>query len=226
MEYKNIVKGEFIKRPNRFIGNVIIDGTECECHIKNTGRCKELLVPMAEVYLEKSNNPNRKTMYDLVSVRKGNRIINIDSQAPNRIFREWAETAEYFKNITQLRGEVSFGKSRLDFYIETESEKIFAEVKGVTLESNDTVSFPDAPTERGVKHINELIKAKHSGYRAIAVFVVQMDNAKIFVSNDITHPAFGAALREAYKKGVEILVLGCKVTPNSISAYSTIPFKL
>jgi len=226
MEYKNIVEGKFINRPNRFVAYVSIDDVINKCHVKNTGRCKELLTPNATVYLEKSSSPNRKTLYDLVTVKKGERLINMDSQAPNKIFREWVENSGYFNNLTSIKSEVYYGRSRLDFYLETKNEKIFAEVKGVTLEECGVVKFPDAPTERGVKHINELITATDHGYRAIAVFIVQMDNVEYFTPNNAAHPQFVTALKKAEEYGVEILVLTCSVTPSAVSVSGIIPYKL
>ena len=226
MEYKNITKGKFINRPNRFIANVEIDGNIQVCHVKNTGRCKELLVLNATVYLEKSNNPNRKTQYDLVTVKKGNLLINMDSQAPNKIFREWAENSGYFENLTKIKSEVTFGSSRLDFYLETPQYKAYAEIKGVTLEEKGIVKFPDAPTQRGVKHLQELITAVKNGYKAYAVFIVQMEKAKYFTPNYTTHPEFGNALKQAQENGVEIIALTCKVTPNSVTPLTQIPIVL
>ncbi len=202
MKYENIKNGIFVSRPNRFIANVIINGKEEVCHVKNTGRCKELLIPGSVVILEESKNPSRKTRYDLIAVYKGKRLINIDSLAPNKVFGEWAD--KYFKNVSLIKSEVKFENSRFDFYIEADGKRIFAEVKGVTLEKDGVVLFPDAPTQRGLKHINELCEAVKQGYGAYIFFVVQMDNVKYFTPNKETHKAFADALKKADKKGVRI----------------------
>lgn len=222
MKYKNIVKGIFKSRPNRFIANVEINGEVEVCHVKNTGRCKELLINNAAVYLEKSNNPNRKTKYDLIAVEKGSRIINMDSQIPNKTFEQWLRSGELFKDITLIKPETTYKNSRFDFYIEADNKKIFAEIKGVTLEENDIVKFPDAPTQRGIKHINELCCAVKDGYEAYVAFIVQMNNVKYFTPNYITHPEFGEALKKAGKCGVHLLALECEVTPDSIVAVKEI----
>lgn len=216
MKYNNIIQGLFISRPNRFIAKVNINGEEQTVHVKNTGRCKELLKENAVVFLEKSSNPNRKTQYDLISVYKGDTLINMDSQSPNKIVGEWLAEGGFLKNPTLIKPEAAYGNSRLDFYLENESEKAYIEVKGVTLEVDGTARFPDAPTERGKKHLSELIKAKQSGYRAAAVFVIQMKGCKRFEPNDKTDPAFAQELKRAAENGVEILALDCKVTQNSI----------
>ena len=226
MIYENIVQGRFIDRPNRFIAHVEIDGKEQVVHVKNTGRCKELLVPGAVVYLEKSNNPSRSTAYDLVAVEKGDRIINMDSQIPNKVVAEWLEKGTFFHDLVSLRPETTYGNSRFDFYAETKTEKVFIEVKGVTLEENGVVRFPDAPSERALKHVEELIKAKEEGYRAIIFFVIQMKGIKYFTPNDITHKAFGDALRKSEKSGVKILAYDCKITQNSIRIDKEIKVKL
>lgn len=221
MNYLNIVEGTFISRPNRFIAHVMIDGKVEICHVKNTGRCKELLVDGARVYLEKSNNIKRKTAYSLISVEKGQRLINIDSQAPNKAFYEAISNRiillPNFEEVITIKPEKAYGASRLDFYIENNNQKSFIEVKGVTLEENGVVSFPDAPTERGLKHIHELIKAKEEGYTPYIVFVVQMNHVKYLIPNDNTHKEFGEALRYAKEKGVHILAYECDVTPDSMT---------
>lgn len=217
MKYKNVITGKFKSRPNRFIAMVEIDGKIEKCHVKNTGRCKELLLPDAEVYLEKGDNPNRKTAYDLVGVKKGERMINMDSQAPNKAVKEWLEKEVYFKHITYLKPECKYGNSRIDFYLETaEGRKIFIEVKGVTLEENGIARFPDAPTERGIKHIQELQEAVTDGYEAYILFVIQMKEILHFEPNDRTHKAFGDALREAAEHGVGVLAYECVVTRESM----------
>lgn len=217
MKYKNIVTGTFKSRPNRFIAMVEIDGKIEKCHVKNTGRCRELLLPDAEVYLEKSGNPQRKTAYDLIGVKKGELLINMDSQAPNKAVKEWLEEEVYFKHVTFIKPECKYGNSRIDFYLETEERrKIFIEVKGVTLEENGIARFPDAPTERGIKHIQELQQAVAEGYEAYILFVIQMKEILQFEPNDRTHQAFGDALREAQKHGVSILAYDCVVTRDSM----------
>ncbi|MCD8175100.1 MAG: DNA/RNA nuclease SfsA [Phascolarctobacterium sp.] len=197
MEYKNIKKGYFISRPNRFVAHVEIDGREEICHVRNTGRCCELLTKMAQVYLEKSDNLKRKTQYSLVAVQKGNMLVNMDSQAPNKVVAEWLREKDPFGRILSLRPECRYGTSRLDFYMETADKKVFIEVKGVTLEENGVVRFHDAPTERGIKHLQELIRCKQEGYTAIIIFVIQMAGAKYFEPNKL-HTRFTEALREAH----------------------------
>lgn len=227
MEYPNITSGIFLHRPNRFIAHVEIGGREEICHVKNTGRCKELLVPGATVYLVESDNPARKTRYDLVAVEKersGDSLcINMDSQAPNQLFREWAERGNFRAGLTLLRGETTFGNSRFDYYWETREKRGFVEVKGVTLEENGVVRFPDAPTQRGVKHLEELIRAKEQGYEATACFVVQMKGMKHLEPNDVTHPEFGAALRRCAQAGIEIMALECDVIPGKVEITGAIP---
>ena len=200
MIYDNIVKGKFISRPNRFIANVEIMGKKEVVHVKNTGRCKELLTAGATVFCEKSNNPNRKTQYDLISVYKGERLINMDSQAPNKVFYEYLQSGKCYKDLTYIKGEYTYGDSRIDFYCESEKEKFLIEVKGVTLENDGVVMFPDAPTLRGIKHIDELIKAKENGYRTAVAFVIQMDNIKYFTPNKATHKDFADALKRRKKQ--------------------------
>lgn len=227
MIYKNVVTGKFKNRPNRFIARVEIDGKVETCHVKNTGRCRELLLPEAEVYLEKSDNPNRKTAYDLIGVKKGEVLINMDSQAPNKAVKEWLEKEVYFKNITYLKPECKYGNSRVDFYLETaEGRKIFIEVKGVTLEEEEIARFPDAPTLRGIKHIKELEQAVMKGYEAYILFVIQMKGIKWFEPNDRTHQAFGDTLREAAKNGVGILAYDCTITKDSMELDVPIEIRL
>lgn len=216
MQYENMEKGIFLDRPNRFIANVEIRGVKEVCHVKNTGRCRELLTPHASVYVQKSNNPNRKTKYDLIGVIKGDIMINMDSQAPNKVVHEWIQESNYFKNVTYIKPEMKYGKSRFDFYVEADGKKIYMEVKGVTLEENGTARFPDAPTQRGVKHIMELIGCLEEGYEAYIFFVIQMKQINEFRPNDLTHPEFGDALRLAKKAGVHILAYDSIVTEDSI----------
>ena len=220
MKYKNITQGVFIARPNRFIAKVNINGTEHTVHVKNTGRCKELLVPGCTVYLEKSDNPARKTQYDLISVIKGDRVINMDSQAPNTVFAQWVKI-QYPDAV--VKREKTYKDSRFDCYIETENAKAFVEVKGVTLEQDGHVRFPDAPTERGIKHLHGLIDAVENGYQAAAFFVIQMENVKSFSPNYDTHPRFGAALKEAQAAGVQIIAYSCKVTPDTLEIDKPVP---
>lgn len=226
MKYENIVKGEFLSRPNRFIAKVLIDGEEETVHVKNTGRCRELLTDRAEVFLSVSSNPQRKTKYDLIAVRKGKKLINMDSQIPNDVAEEYLKKGNLFSENAVIRREVTHGKSRFDFYIEDGDEKIFLEVKGVTLENDGVAMFPDAPTERGVKHINELVSLMSQGYKAYILFVIQMEDVFLFKPNDITHKAFGDALREAQKSGVNIVAMNCKVTENSIEMLKEIEVEL
>ncbi len=224
MIYERIHPARFLARPNRFIAQIELDGKEQLCHVKNTGRCRELLIPGAEIFVQETNNPNRKTKFDLISVYKGNKLINIDSQAPNRLFAEWVQKGGLFENVTLMKPEVTYGSSRFDFYLETREKQIFVEVKGVTLEENGVARFPDAPTLRGVKHLQELAACTRQGYEAYAVFVIQMKNAVHFSPNDETHPAFGQALRQANEAGVHILAVDCDVTEDSI--FITQPVKI
>lgn len=266
MRYPNIFSGTFLTRPNRFIAHVEVDGVTQVCHVKNTGRCRELLVPGCRVYLVESGNLARKTKYDLVAVEKetakGPLLINMDSQAPNKVFGEWAAAGNYRPGLTLLRPETTYGNSRFDYYWEDSTgtqrkpseagcvgrggtaegtsphacvgandPKLvltsgFVEVKGVTLEENGVVRFPDAPTERGVKHLEELIAAHEAGYQAAVCFIVQMEGMNWMEPNDATHPEFGAALRKAAAAGVEVLALECHVTPDSLDILRPIQVKL
>ena len=221
MRYGEIITGTFVARPNRFIAHVRLQGEEVVCHVKNTGRCRELLRPGVRVWLEKGTNPNRKTAYDLVTVEKDGRLVNMDAQAPNRIFGEWANNLE--PGIIRVCPEVFFEDSRLDFLLETEQGKHYVEVKGVTLEENGHVLFPDAPTERGVRHLHTLIRAVEQGYRATVFFVVQMADVLDFSPNDKTYPEFGQALRKAAAAGVQVLAYTCRVTPEEVTIDCPIP---
>ena len=216
MIYKNIVEGKFISRPNRFIANIEVNGKIEICHVKNTGRCKELLTEGATVYLEVSSNPERKTKYDLIAVYKGNNLVNMDSQAPNKVAYEFLKESDLFSKDAKIKPEYKYGASRIDIYVEDGNRKALIEVKGVTLENNGIASFPDAPTERGIKHINELIKATGDGYEAYILFVIQMKQIKEFTPNYITHKEFGEALQNAQKSGVKILAYDCIVTPEAL----------
>ena len=224
MHYQEVKKGTFLTRPNRFIAHVELDGNVEICHVKNTGRCRELLLPGTEVWLEKGKNPGRKTAWDLIAVRKGERMINMDAQAPNKVFDEYA--AQFAEGLTAIKPEYTYGDSRLDFCLETAEGLHLVEVKGVTLEEDGHTRFPDAPTERGIKHLRELMRAVAEGHRASAVFVIQMEDVTDFSPNDVTHPAFGAALREAAASGVQVVALNCRVTPDSLEIIGAIPVVL
>lgn len=213
-------------RPNRFIAHVEIGGKVETVHVKNTGRCRELLQPGARVYLEESDNPTRKTRYDLVKVYKGERLVNMDSQAPNKVVQEYIEQGKLFEDVTLLRPETTYGKSRFDFYVEAGGERIFIEVKGVTLEEEGVVRFPDAPSERAVKHVEELIAAKEDGYQVYVIFVIQMSGVKYFTPNDTTHQAFGDALRRAAKEGVRVLAYECRVTVDGLEISKEVEVRL
>ena len=216
MNYEHIEEGRFLERPNRFVAKVKLGGRVETVHVKNTGRCRELLVKGAKVYLEKSPNRERATAYDLVAVEKGDRIINMDSQAPNKAVGEWLRSGGLLSDVSLVRPETKFGNSRFDFYVETRTEKIFIEVKGVTLEEDGVVRFPDAPSDRAVKHVGELIAAKRQGCRVFVLFVIQMEGVKYFTPNRDTHPEFADALCEAAKAGVEVLAYDCLVTPRTM----------
>ncbi len=230
MKYNQITPGIFLERPNRFIAYVNIPGiSEREkVHVKNTGRCKELLVPGARVFLEKGMNPGRSTAYDLVAVQKGKRLINMDSQAPNKVVGEWLLKGGLFQNITLIKPETTWGNSRFDFYVEymegqQKKCKAFIEVKGVTLENDGVVCFPDAPSERAVKHVEELIAAKEAGHRVFVIFVIQMKDVRYFIPNWETHPAFCEALLRARNAGVELLAMDCAVTEDAIELMDEVP---
>lgn len=230
MKYKEVVKGVFRERPNRFIAKVEIDGNEETVHVKNTGRCKELLLENSVVYLSVSDNPLRKTKYDLIAVEKqtenGTVLINMDSQAPNDMVAEWLKKGALFSKNAIIKREVTFGKSRFDFYVEDSNNKAFIEVKGVTLENNGVALFPDAPTERGVKHIKELCSCVEKGYSAYIIFVIQMSGINLFKPNDATHKEFGDALRQAEKAGVSILAYDSVVTNESVCINKPIMIEL
>ena len=223
LQYGEVRQAHFLERPNRFIAHVELEGETVVCHVKNTGRCRELLVRGATVYLERGTNPARRTAWDLIAVEKGHRLINMDAQAPNRIFAQWIRQQE--PEIT-VHPEYRYGDSRLDFCLETPRSLHLVEVKGVTLEENGHTRFPDAPTERGVKHLHELIHAVELGHRATAFFVIQMAAAADFAPNDATHPAFGAALRQARTSGVNIAAYSCRVTPESMEIDRPVEIKL
>lgn len=231
MKYNRVVPGVFLKRPNRFIAHVCINGKEEVCHVKNTGRCKELLVPGYTVYCAVSDNPNRKTKFDLIAVEKkvesSTLLINMDSQAPNAAVKEWlASGVSPFGQIDLLKPECRHGNSRFDFYLECNKRKIFIEVKGVTLEDDGVVLFPDAPTERGVKHVHELIQCHAEGYETYILFVVQMERARYFTPNRKTHPEFADALCEAKQADVELLAYMCTVSPDEMKMDKPLEIKL
>ena len=226
MQYANIRSARFLSRPNRFIAKVDIDGREETVHVKNTGRCRELLVPGRTVWLEEGANPARKTGYDLIAVDKDGLLVNMDAQAPNRVFAEWAKAGNFVPGLTLLRPETVWGKSRFDFYWEAGDRRGFVEVKGCTLEEDGFCRFPDAPTERGVKHLNELTACMADGYEAAICFVIQMEGMKRFSPNDDTHPAFGDALRAAHAAGVRVLAPGCHVEPDRLEITHTVPVVL
>lgn len=226
MEYGTIHRGIFLERPNRFIANVQLPGQQVVCHVKNTGRCRELLVPGYPVYLEENHSPSRKTAYDLVCVQREEKLINLDSQAPNRVVREFLESGGLLDGITCLHPEYRVGDSRLDFMIQTANGPFYLEVKGVTLEENGTVLFPDAPTQRGIKHIQELIRLRGSGAGAGIFFVIQMQDVLEFRPNYRTHPEFGQALAQAHRAGVELYAYDCTVTPGSLQIRRPVPICL
>ena len=226
MVYQKIVEGRFLSRPNRFIAHVELDGEVQVCHVKNTGRCRDLLVPGCRAFLEVASNPQRKTKYDLVAVYKGERLINLDSQAPNQVVREFLEVGGLFPKIQKMKPEYTWNQSRFDFYVETPDEKHLLEVKGVTLEEEGRTFFPDAPTQRGVKHLQELIACQEEGYQAHLLFVIQMEGVHSFSPNDKTHPAFGEALRQAAASGVDLRAYDCRVLPNRLELHAPVKIQL
>ena len=215
MHYENMVPGIFVARPNRFIAHVEIHGQTEVCHVKNTGRCRELLPQGARVWCQRSDNPNRKTQYDLITVKKGDRLINMDSQAPNIAAKEWLLSGG-LGDISDLKPEYTHGDSRFDFSFLLEGRRCFLEVKGVTLEDDGVCAFPDAPTERGVKHLKGLTRAAKEGFGAFVLFVIQMPDVKYLRPHDERDPAFGAALREAAENGVTVLAMDCGVTEDTM----------
>ena len=225
MQYSNMVPGIFFARPNRFIAHIEIDGNLEVCHVKNTGRCRELLPEGAKVWCLDADSPTRKTRYDLIAVQKGSRIINMDSQAPNAAVREWL-AAGGLGQIENLKPESRFGDSRFDFSFTKDGVPCFLEVKGVTLENDGICAFPDAPTERGAKHLKELTRLRQEGYGAYVLFVIQMSDVAYLHPNDTTDPAFGAALREAAKAGVQILAMDCAVTCDTMTIQNPVELRL
>ena len=226
MRYHAVSQGRFLDRPNRFIAHVELGGETVVCHVKNTGRCRELLVPGAAVYVERAANPGRKTLYDLIAVEKQGLLINMDAQAPNKVFGEWAAGGGFLPGLTGIRPESTWEDSRFDFLLEGGQGPCFVEVKGCTLEEDGLALFPDAPTERGVKHLRGLQRAAAQGWRAAVFFVIQMKGVTHFRPNDATHPAFGAALREAASHGVEVYARDCLVTPESLVLDAPVPVLL
>lgn len=226
MIYANILQGTFLSRPNRFIAYIELDGKPEKCHVKNTGRCKELLIPGVKVFVQLASNPNRATKYDLIAVMKGTLLVNIDSQAPNKAALEWVQNSGFIPAVTSVKPEAKYGNSRLDLFVQTDNKGIYIEVKGVTLEEDGIALFPDAPTERGIKHLQELSRCIRDGFEAIALFVIQMKGVNSFSPNRVTHPAFGDALAAAESAGVKVLAVDCLVTENSMEIDSFIPVHL
>ena len=225
MRYENMVPGIFLSRPNRFVAHVEIDGQREVVHVKNTGRCRELLPAGAEIWCHRSDNPNRKTKFDLITVRKGQRLINMDSQAPNQAAKEWL-LGGGLGPVEDLKAEVFHGDSRFDFAFTLEGKRCFLEVKGVTLENDGICAFPDAPTERGAKHLRGLTEAAKEGYGAYVLFVIQMTDVKHLHPNDATDPNFGKALREAAANGVTVMAMDCHVTVEEMTIGKPVPVKL
>lgn len=231
MKYDRIYKAKFIERPNRFIAYAELNGKKETVHVKNTGRCAELLRPGADIYIQESDNPSRKTKWDLIAVKKGDRMINMDSQIPNKVVKEWIEQGNLFENVTLIRPETVYKNSRFDLYVEAEDQggeirKIFIEIKGVTLEEEGVCRFPDAPSERAVKHLGELADAKREGYEAYVFFVIQMKDVRYFTPNIDTHPQFAEALRKAAKEGVKVLAYDCDVTSDAITVRNPVDIVL
>lgn len=230
MKYENIYPGRFLDRPNRFLANVVIHGQTEVCHVKNTGRCRELLLPGAEVYVQKADSPKRKTKYDLIGVKKGNVLVNMDSQITNGVVEEWIRRGNFKQDVALVRREVKYGNSRFDLYVEYEEDHIkrraFLEVKGVTLEDDGIARFPDAPTDRGVRHLTELCQCVKEGYEAYVVFVIQMKGIRFMTPNWKTHAAFGEALQKAVESGVHVLAFDCLVEIDSIVLDQPVPVLL
>lgn len=226
MKYETMTEGRFIRRRNRFIAEVMVNGTAEAVHVRNTGRLRELFVTDARVLLEPASNPERKTRYSLVCVEKNGQWVNVDSTAPNQIVEEMVRAGRLFSDITYVKREKTFGKSRFDLYVEHGGQKHYIEVKGVTLEVDGAARFPDAPTERGIKHIYELMEARKQGYLASIIFIIQMKGVKVFEPNRATQPAFAEALLKAAGAGVEILAFDCIVTENSLEGDLPVPMQL
>lgn len=226
MKYENTKRAVFLDSPNRFIAHVDLNGQTETVHVKNTGRCKELLIPGTEVILEESVNPARKTKYDLICVNKSGRWINMDSQVPNKAAAEWIRAGRLFPEEVTLKTEKVYGNSRFDIYVESPCRKAFIEVKGVTLEENDIARFPDAPTQRGVKHVEELIRCQEDGYEAYLLFVIQMKGIREFEPNWSTHPQFGEVLQKAQNAGVHLLAYDCLIREDYIEIQDPVPIRL
>lgn len=226
MRYERIKKAIFLERPNRFLAYAELAGKKEVVHVKNTGRCAELLQPGVSIYVQESDNPSRKTKWDLIAVRKGERLVNLDSQAPNQVVQEWIEAGNLAPDVCGIRPETTYGNSRFDLYVKAPGRKIFIEVKGVTLEEDGAVRFPDAPSERAVKHLEELQKAVKDGYEAYVFFVIQMKGVRYFTPNADTHPAFCKALKQAKVGGVHILAYDCHITRDSIQIGDAVPVVL
>lgn len=226
MKYENTKRAVFLDCPNRFIAHVDLNGQTETVHVKNTGRCKELLIPGTEVILEESVNPARKTKYDLICVNKSGRWINMDSQVPNKAAAEWIRAGRLFPEEVTLKTEKVYGNSRFDIYVESPCRKAFIEVKGVTLEENDIARFPDAPTQRGVKHVEELIRCQEDGYEAYLLFVIQMKGIREFEPNWSTHPQFGEVLQKAQNAGVHLLAYDCLIREDYIEIQDPVPIRL
>jgi len=226
MTYDRVAGAAFVDRPNRFVARVEIGGRLERCHVKNTGRCRELFLPGAAVYVQEAGAGPRKTRFDLIAAKKGERLVNVDSQAPNQVFLEWAQAGGFLPDISRIRPETRFLNSRFDFLIERGGREALVEVKGVTLEEDGVALFPDAPTQRGVKHLKELTEAVRRGFDAFAVFVVQMQGVSHFTPNAKTHPAFAEALREAARGGVNVLAVDCAVAPDSLRIRNPVEVRL
>lgn len=223
MIYKNIKPARFISRPNRFIANIEIDGNHEICHVKNTGRCREFLIEGAKIFVQEFDSSTRKTKYDLISAYKKERLINMDSQVTNKVIQEWLQEGGLFENISLIKPESKYKNSRFDFYVEVGKRKIYIEVKGVTLEEDGMVMFPDAPTERGVKHLRELEECIEEGFEAYVIFVIQMSDVKVFKANEEMHKVFAETLTRVHEKGVNVLAYECLVTENSIRISKQVP---
>lgn len=226
MIYENILPAVFVDRPNRFIAHVELNGKIEVCHVKNTGRCRELLIPGCRVYVQHQPSPTRKTAYDLIAVEKGERLLNMDANAPNRVFNEYVRAGRFLREWPVIRPEMTHGDSRFDFYLESPGHRLFAEVKGVTLEDDGVMRFPDAPTERGVKHLEGLARCVQEGYEAWAVFVIQTENVRWMEPNRRTHPAFADALRQAAQAGVHLLALDCHTEPDRLEIRRPVEIRL
>lgn len=226
MIYENILPAIFVDRPNRFIAHVELNGRLEVCHVKNTGRCRELLIPGCRVYVQHQPSPTRKTAYDLIAVEKGERLLNMDANAPNRVFNEYVRAGRFLRGWSVIRPETTHGDSRFDFYLESPGHRLFAEVKGVTLEDDGVMRFPDAPTERGVKHLEGLARCVQEGYEAWAVFVIQTEDVRWMEPNRRTHPAFADAMRQAAQAGVHLLALDCHTEPDRLEICRPVEIRL